>query len=231
MAKTEEKWNRSLMYEQPRKYRAGNRNKLKGTVTTSPLPGTTLKFIKVKLEGGKALYDTPGLLVPGSLTQILTPAELKLVVPKKKVEPVTFRVQAGKCVLIGGLAQISLMEDCKPFFFSFFVSNDVKIHVTDQSKAQETRLKHTGGMLTPPLGIERLEQMGEWDHHDVEIEGTGWKEVAADIALTGLGWVGVTGPGVAKVRISVPKGVGVSVRPPLMPFDVKDSTAKYTGCK
>jgi ribosome biogenesis GTPase A len=65
------------------KLRAGNRNKRKGAVTTSPLPGTTLKFIKVDLDGGRSLYDTPGLLVPGTLTQLLTPEELKIVVPKK----------------------------------------------------------------------------------------------------------------------------------------------------
>ena len=64
------------------KVREGNKNKLKGVVTTSPLPGTTLKFIKVDL-GGRSLYDTPGLLVPGTLTQLLTPDELKIVVPKK----------------------------------------------------------------------------------------------------------------------------------------------------
>jgi hypothetical protein len=67
----------------PGKRRAGNENSRKGAVTTSPLPGTTLKFIKVDLGGGRSLYDTPGLLVPGTLTQMLTPDELKMVVPKK----------------------------------------------------------------------------------------------------------------------------------------------------
>ena len=66
-----------------RKNRAGNINARKGAVTTSPLPGTTLKFIKVSLDNGRKLYDTPGLLVPGTLTSRLTPAELKMVVPKK----------------------------------------------------------------------------------------------------------------------------------------------------
>lgn len=65
------------------KVRAGNANKFKGAVTTSPLPGTTLKFIKIDLGEGKMLYDTPGLLVNGTLTQLLTPEELKMVVPKK----------------------------------------------------------------------------------------------------------------------------------------------------
>jgi hypothetical protein len=66
-----------------KKLRAGNRNSLKGEVTTSPLPGTTLKFIKVDLGDGRSLYDTPGLLVPGTFTQLLTTEELKIICPKK----------------------------------------------------------------------------------------------------------------------------------------------------
>ena len=65
------------------KRRAGNANKWKGSVTTSPLPGTTLKFIRIELGKGQYLYDTPGLLIPGCLTDRLTPEELKIVVPKK----------------------------------------------------------------------------------------------------------------------------------------------------
>jgi 50S ribosome-binding GTPase len=67
------------------KIRAGNRNAHKGALTTSPLPGTTLKFIKIDLGDGRSLYDTPGLLVPGTITQLLTPEELKIICPKKYV--------------------------------------------------------------------------------------------------------------------------------------------------
>ena len=149
----------------------------------------------------------------------------------RQVEPITFRVASGKCVLVGGLARIEVIGDSKPFMFTFFVSNDIKLHPTSTSKVDEYIQMHAGKMLTPPLepGPERIEQIGEFEHHDVEIDGAGWKEAAADITLRGLGWVSVTGAGCAKVRISVPKGIGVSVRPPLMPFDVWEATAKYTG--
>ncbi|KAL7569197.1 hypothetical protein ACA910_016757 [Epithemia clementina (nom. ined.)] len=218
--------------EKPGKKRAGNANKIKTAVTASPLPGTTLKFIKVELQGGRRLYDTPGLLVPGTLTNILTSEELKLVVPRKQVEPVTLRLENGKCILIGALARVALIGDSRPFFFSVFVSNEIKIHQSDLAKSDAVRAKHAGGMLQPPLGgPERLDEIGEWEHHEITINGTGWKEAAADIALTGLGWIAVTGAGDAMVQISVPKGIAVSVRPPLMPFDVRDSTAKYTGSR
>lgn len=151
----------------------------------------------------------------------------------RKVEPITFRVAAGKCVLVGGLAKIEVVGDSRPFLFTFFVANDIKLHPTDSSRADEFRQKHSGGLLTPPLepGAERLEEIGEFESHVVEIDGAGWREAAADITLTGLGWVAVTGAGTAKVKISVPKGIGISIRPPLMPFDIWEVAAKYTGGK
>jgi len=209
------------------KKRAGNANASKGAVTVSPLPGTTLKFIKVDLGDKKSLYDTPGLLVPGTLTQLLTPEELKIVVPKKEVEPITFRVASGKCVLVGGLARIEVIGDTKPFLFTFFVANDIKLHPTSSANADNFIETHTGALLTPPL--QKREESFEWEHHDVEIEGSGWKEAAADVSLCGLGWVAITGAGIARVRITVPKGIGVSVRPPLMPFDVWEVASRYTG--
>lgn len=216
-----------------KKLRAGNRNKFKGALTTSPLPGTTLKFIKIDLGNGQHIYDTPGLLVPGTITQLLTPDELKIICPKKQVEPITFRVAAGKCVLVGGLAKIEVIGDSKPFLFTFFVANDIKLHPTDSSRADSFKAKHAGNLLTPPLepGPQRLEEIGELESHTVSIDGAGWKEAAADITLTGLGWIAVTGAGRANLRISVPKGIGISVRPPLMPYDIWEVAAKYTGAK
>lgn len=145
------------------------------------------------------------------------------------VEPITFRVASGKAVLLGGLAKIELVGDCKPFLLTFYVANAIKLHPTDSAKADEFVQKHIGGMLTPPMSLERHEALGEFEHHEITVDGMGWKEAAADIALTGMGWVAVTGAGTAHVRVSVPRGIGVSLRPPLMPFDVWDATASYTG--
>jgi len=135
--------------------------------------------------------------------------------------------------LVGGLAKVEVVGDSKPFLFTFFVANDIKLHPTDSSRADEFTAKHAGTILTPPLapGPERMEEIGEFDSHTIEIDGSGWKEAAADITLTGLGWIAVTGAGRAKIRISVPKGIGISVRPPLMPFDIWEVAAKYTGSK
>jgi hypothetical protein len=126
-----------------------------------------------------------------------------------------------------------VIGDSKPFLFTFFVANQIKLHPTDSSRADTFIQAHAGEMLTPPLppGPERMEALGQFEEHVLEIDGAGWKEAAADISLTGLGWIAVTGAGRAKVKVSVPKGIGVSVRPPLMPFDIWESAARYTGSK
>lgn len=149
----------------------------------------------------------------------------------RQVEPITFRIASGKCCLVGGLAKVELIGDCKPFLFTFFVANEIKLHMTDSTRADEFTANHVGTLLTPPLepGPERMDEIGGFEYHEIDIQGAGWKQAAADITLRGLGWVAVTGAGVAKVRVGVPRGIGITVRPPLMPFDVWEATAKYTG--
>lgn len=149
----------------------------------------------------------------------------------REVEPITFRLGSGKCVLVGGLAKIEVIGDTRPFLFTFYVANEIKLHPTSSDKSDDFIRKHAGTMLTPPFepGEERMAQIGEFESHIFDIEGSGWKEAAADITLTGLGWVAVTGAGTAKIKLSVPKGIGVTVRPPLMPFDVWEVASKYTG--
>lgn len=78
--------------------------------TVSNLPGTTLDFLKIRLPNGVTMIDTPGLLNSGQLTSRLTPAELKQVIPIKPINAVTLRVAEGKCILLGGLAKVELMD-------------------------------------------------------------------------------------------------------------------------
>lgn len=136
-------------------------------------------------------------------------------------------------MLVGGLARVEVIGDSKPFLFTFFVANEIKLHPTSSAKADEFVKTHVGSMLTPPFepGEQRMAELGDFDSHVIDIEGTGWKEAAADLSLTGLGWVAVTGAGSVKVKVSVPRGIGVAVRPPLMPFDIWEAAAKYTGAK
>lgn len=52
-----------------------------------------------------------------------------------------------------------------------------------------------------------------------------------DIVIAGLGWVSITGVGRYKIKISVPVGTSVTIRPALMPFEASHSMAVFTGGK
>ncbi len=79
-------------------------------ITVSNLPGTTLDFLRIKMPNGITVIDTPGLINKGHLTSKLTTDELKQVLPNKNITPVTLRLEAGKCVLMGGFAKIDVVE-------------------------------------------------------------------------------------------------------------------------
>lgn len=130
--------------------------------TVSNLPGTTLDFIKIRLPNGVTMIDTPGLINKGQLTSKLDTAELKQVIPLKPINAVTLRIESGKCVLIGGLARIELL-DSRPFFLTFFISNEIKLHPTDSLKADEFIQKHIGSLVFPPASMARLEELSPFE--------------------------------------------------------------------
>lgn len=78
--------------------------------------------------------------------------------------------------------------------------------------------QHTGGKLAPPLGGEaRLAGFPALVPTDVEVRGDSWKESSADVAIAGLGWVGVGVSGRAALRVWAPPGVAITTHDALVP--------------
>ncbi|CAM9996517.1 unnamed protein product, partial [Choristocarpus tenellus] len=147
-----------------------------------------------------------------------------------QVEHVTFRVGEGKVVMMGGLARFEVVEG-RPYLVTFFVSNEVRLHPTDATRVEAMLQNHLGKdqMIFPPYSTERLQELGEMVSYDFEVYGAGWKESAADVVISGLGWLSLTGAGPVRIRVTAPKDVLVMLRDPLMPYESWDTTAKYTG--
>lgn len=197
-------------------------------LTTSVIPGTTLGMVRVPLGGRLSLYDTPGVILPRSLTHRLTAAELRAVLPTRRLAPVTLRLGAGKALYLGGLARIEVVAG-RPFFFSAFVSGDVKVHPGKADDGAAFTARHTGGLLTPPYEADRAAALGGWTEQVVEVSGAGWKTASVDVVLSGLGWVALTGVGDMTLRVATPGGVGVFVRDALMPYETEGGVSVYTG--
>ncbi len=201
-----------------------------GALTTSVIPGTTLDTVRIPLNNAVNLYDTPGIIVNHQITNRLSADELRAVLPSKNVECVTYRLGEGKAIFLGGLARIDVIEG-KPFFFTVFVSSNVKVHPGKIENAEEFAKKHCGGLLTPPFTSERLNELGQWTSKTFVATGEGWKRASLDVVLSGLGWVSITGPDSVKLRVNAPHGMGVFTRSALMPFEAKAGVSKYSGSR
>jgi ribosome biogenesis GTPase A len=210
--------------------RKSNRKNKIAHATVSNLPGTTLDFLKIKLPNGITMIDTPGLINKGQLTTILSSDELKHVIPNKRIKPITLRVVEGQKIMLGGLASIELIEG-RSFFFTFFLSNDIKIHSTSGLNDVEFIEKHIGTLLSPPFTIESYRGLGEFEDHIFKIGGDGWLKSSTDIIITGLGWISFTGSGDCTVKVKVPKGTLLGLRSALLPFESQRTTGKVTGGK
>lgn len=228
MRRVEANANRKAGYKAAK---AAGKTRGKGALTTSVIPGTTLDVIRVPLDKTVSLYDTPGIIMSHQLTNSLDTRELRGVLPQRSVERVTLRLGEGKALFLGALARIEILEG-RPFFFTAFMSPDVKVHPGRAENADDFTVAHVGELLTPPYNADRLEELGEWSSKTFTAEGTGWKRACVDIVLSGLGWVSVTGAGDIRLKVCAPKGVGVFTRDSLMPFEVRVSGAsRYTGTR
>jgi len=198
-------------------------------LTTSVVPGTTLGSVKITLDSKRALYDTPGIIIPHHYTNLLATEDLKLVIPAKKIIVTTLRVPPGKCLYVGALARVELAEG-RPYYLTAFFSPDVKIHLGPALNAADFVEKHVGQLLTPPSSPAGYAALGELDTQDIAFDGGhSWKKAFVDIVFSGLGWVSLTGCQPVTLRVTRPKTVGLFAREPLMPFEVMEGVSTFTG--
>lgn len=177
-------------------------------ITTSHFPGTTLDIIKIPLDDGKALIDSPGIINHHQMAHFVDKRDLKNITPKKEIKPRTFQLNEGQTLFFGGLARFDYESGGRRSFVCY-VSNEINIHRTKMDNATELYEKHVGEMLTPP----RIEQIGSFP--ELVKQEFMIKEPKIDIVFSGLGWITINEPG-AKVIAYAPKGVQTLMRKSLI---------------
>jgi 30S ribosome assembly GTPase len=177
-------------------------------ITTSHFPGTTLDIIKIPLDDGKSLIDSPGIINHHQMAHFVDKRDLKVITPKKEIKPKIFQLNEGQTLFFGGLARFDYVSGGRRSFVCY-LSNEIKIHRTKIENATDLYEKHVGEMLTPPRK-EQLETFPELVKQEYLI-----KEPKTDIVFSGLGWITVNEPG-AKVIAYAPKGVKTLLRKSLI---------------
>lgn len=177
-------------------------------ITTSHFPGTTLDIIKIPLDDGKSLIDSPGIINHHQMAHFVDPKDLKIITPKKEIKPKIYQLNEGQTLFFGGLARFDYISGGRKSFVCY-VSNDLLIHRTKTENADELYKDHVGEMLAPPRQ-EQLDTFPELVRQELII-----KEPKTDIVFSGLGWITINEPG-ATVAAYVPKGVQTLMRKSLI---------------
>ena len=99
-----------------------NYSDLETEITTSPLPSTTLNTIEIKLND-ITLIDTPGLLDDGDIVNYVSGNELKKIIPKKEIKPITYQVKGSQTIIVDPYLQIEASD----IDLTFYISNNLEI--------------------------------------------------------------------------------------------------------
>ncbi|CAN6204283.1 unnamed protein product [Urochloa humidicola] len=185
------------------------------TLTEAPVPGTTLDVIKMDgVLGAQAkLFDTPGLLHGHQLTSRLTSEEMKLVQVRKEMRPRTYRIKTGQSIHIGGLVRLDV-EDLTvgSIYVTVWASPLVPLHMGKTENAATMIKEHFGLQLQPPIGQERVKELGKWVRKQFKVSGNSWDTNSKDIAIAGLSWFGIGLKGEAVLGLWTYDGVDVISR-------------------
>ncbi|CAD6219582.1 unnamed protein product [Miscanthus lutarioriparius] len=189
------------------------------TLTEAPVPGTTLDVIKLDgVLGAQAkLFDTPGLLHGHQLTSRLTSEEMKLVQVRKEMSPRTYRIKTGQSIHIGGLVRLDVEElTVGSIYVTVWASPLVPLHMGKTENSAALMKEHFGLQLQPPIGQERVKELGKWVRKQFKVSGNSWDTNSKDIAIAGLGWFGIGLKGEAVLGLWAYDGVDVISRSSLV---------------
>lgn len=183
---------------------------LDAELTVSRYPGTTLDLVRIPLDDGKAIVDTPGIVYPSRLTELVAKADLQTIMPDKPLKPMVYQLNEGQTIFMGALARFDFVQGERQSF-TFYLSNSLYLHRTKLERADELYEEHKGELLVPPTK-ERLAELPKWTKHQLRIP----RGSSTDIFISGLGWIKANGDSGALVDIHAPKGVKVVTRESLI---------------
>lgn len=138
-----------------------NYSNLESDITTSILPSTTLDTISIKLDDDLNLIDTPGIIENGNIINYINPNDIKKIIPKKEIRPVTYQVKTNQFIKIDKYALIELDDNDITLFFS----NDLNIErfykkINTNLNLQIIRVKENEDIVISGLGFIKVTKSG-----------------------------------------------------------------------
>ncbi|KAK9144222.1 hypothetical protein Sjap_004125 [Stephania japonica] len=188
-------------------------------LTEAAVPGTTLGILRIGgiLPAKAKMYDTPGLLHPYLMSMRLNRDEQKMAEIRKELQPRTYRIKASwQSIHVGALVRLDLNQaSVETIYVTVWASSNISLHLGKVENADEIWKKHAGIRLQPPIGSDRVPELGELEQKEYKVSGITWDVNGVDIAIAGLGWFSVCLKGEATLALWTLDGIEITVREPL----------------
>lgn len=179
--------------------------------TVSEFPGTTVGAVERDIGRGElVIVDTPGIATQGRLSELFCQSCNAKLVPGKPITSKLIRFLPGQSVILGGIASVTPLDSIEERIALLFASGAVVAR-----KVKASRENGPGRMpraaASDVLCSQCRAAVDRVGREEIVIE----VEEMQDIAIHGLGWLSPR-RGPLKVRVSLPAGAMVTVRPRLI---------------
>lgn len=182
------------------------KNKSNHSVGVSRYFGTNLDVLKIPLDSSSYIYDTPGNTLSNSFTRYKNDPILgKYFLCDKPFISKKLSINEGGSLFISTLARIDLLESDKKVIFSLHFTPKIQTKaITPKANMDALFLKYIQKKALKPAPAF-ISSLNDYDIFDLTISGIGHQE----ITISGLGWLSFNCKKPIKLRIYVPKGIGL----------------------
>uniref|UniRef100_A0A6P7GYS2 Nitric oxide-associated protein 1-like n=1 Tax=Diabrotica virgifera virgifera TaxID=50390 RepID=A0A6P7GYS2_DIAVI len=184
---------------------------------------------------GRWCYDTPGVVHPDQILDLLTLEELILTLPKELIRPETFCVKPGTSLFIAGLARLDYLKGPDSIKLTVFRSNELPITICDLNRADQTYEDCLGSELFK-VPIDEGDRLSKWPGlskgKPFTVTGVTRRLSINDVVLSNAGWISITCSGNQEYTLQAwtPEKRGIHLRDSILPKTVtlRGKRIKYT---
>lgn len=173
-------------------------------------------------------YDTPGVVQPDQIIDLLTTEELVRVLPRTPIHHRVYILHVGETVFIAGLARLDFLQgDCEAMRVVIFKTDSLPVTICETVHADSIYNDYLGTKMlaVPSGGPQRLSVWPELQPaDDIILKGVSENECCADIVLSNAGWISMAQPEgkICKFRAWTPNKRGIHVRTvPLLRYAIE----------
>jgi len=119
-------------------------------------------------------------------------------------------------LFIGGAARFDVLSGDR-LLLTVWAAPGIVTHFGKTETADKLYQQHVGGLLRPPSSEAGVAALGPLVPRSVKVEGDDLTRSTTDVAIAGLGWVGIGIAGSAELRVHTPPHIQVTMRESLIP--------------